>query len=113
VLQDRFGQIAMGIEQRDAGAGRKVLGNKIKQQRTLAGAGLADDVEMAAALVVVEHDIVARDAGADAQWMALVCHSRNGAGVPCAPQFGMWRGQHPFPGVRRGYMASVVCAWTT
>ena len=109
-FEDGFGEVAMGIEQRDAGAGGEVLANEVEQQGTLAGAGLPDDVEVPAALVVAEHDKVARCEGANTQLMALVCHSRNGAGVPCAPQVGIWRGRRPFPGVRRGYMASVVCA---
>ena len=55
------------IKESNAATSGKVLGDEVVQQGTLAGAGLADDVEMAAALLGVEHDEIARDAGAEAK----------------------------------------------
>ena len=40
---------------------------RLSSKRAFAGAGLADDVEVAAALLGIEHDGLARDAGADAK----------------------------------------------
>ena len=87
--------------------GREVLPNQIEEKGALAGAGLPDDVEMPAPLLGIEHDGLARDAGADADLLTWCFHGRNGAGVPCAPQVGTWCGQHPCSaGARRSYMAS-------
>ena len=61
-----FGEIAMRVEECDALAGGEVLLDEVEEERALAGAGLADDVEMAAALVGVEHDGLARSVGAEA-----------------------------------------------
>jgi hypothetical protein len=43
------------------------LGDEIEQQRRFAGAGLANDVKVAAALLGIEHDQIARDASAEAK----------------------------------------------
>jgi hypothetical protein len=50
---------------------------------------------MAAALLGVENDRLARNAGTDADMLTRCVHGRNGAGVPCAPQLGRWCGSHP------------------
>ena len=91
VVQRGLGEIAVGIEKSYALAGREILADEIEQQRALAGAGLTDDVEMPTSLLGIEHDIATRRKGANANLLAECCHSRNGAGVPCAPQFGRWR----------------------
>ena len=65
--QHRFGEIAVRIEQREAFAGGEVLRDQVEQQRRFAGAGLADDVEVPAPLLGVEHDEIARNAGAEAK----------------------------------------------
>jgi hypothetical protein len=39
------------VEERDALAGGKVLADQVEEKRALAGAGLANDVEVAAALL--------------------------------------------------------------
>ena len=57
----------MRIEQREALAGGEVLRDQVQQQRRFAGAGLADDVEVAPPLFRGEHDELARDAGAEKQ----------------------------------------------
>ena len=80
----------MRIEQSEACTVPKVLLDQIEQQRAFAGAGLADDVEVPAALVGFEHRQLARGAGADAKRMFVVNHGQKRAGVPCAPQFGNW-----------------------
>ena len=58
--QHRFGEIAVRIEQREPFAGGEVLRDEIEEQRDLAGAGLADDVEVPAPLLGIEHDELAR-----------------------------------------------------
>jgi hypothetical protein len=79
----------VGIEQCQAFTSGKVLLDEVEQQRALAGAGLADDVEVAAAFLGVEHDGLARnDVGAKANRLCCCRHSRRRAGVPCASQFG-------------------------
>ena len=107
------GKVAVRVEQGQAFAGSKVLVDEIEQQRALAGAGLADDVEMPAAFLRSKQHIAALGGmGAESQrLLALYGHSRNGAGVPCAPQLGRWCG---LPSVslgsrgRRSDMASEV-----
>jgi hypothetical protein len=101
-------EVAVGIEESEAFAGGEVLADQVEEKRALAGAGLADDVEVAAALVWCEHDRIAQNGvGTDAKLLVVCGHSRKGAGVPCAPQFGRWCWQHPVScKVRRGYMAS-------
>jgi hypothetical protein len=44
-----------------------------------------------APLLLVEHDIVTQRVGANANLLAWYCHSRKGAGVPCAPQLDLVR----------------------
>ena len=63
--QHRFGEIAVRIEEREPFAGREVLRDQIEEQRRFAGAGLADDVEVAAPRLGGEHDEIARNAGAE------------------------------------------------
>lgn len=70
VLQGRLRQVAVRIQEGDAGAGREVLADEIEQEGTLAGAGLADDVQVPAALFRVERDEAARMMGADAEALA-------------------------------------------
>src|SRR6202051_3207105 len=53
-------QIPVRVEQRPALAGSQVLFDEVEEERALAGAGLADDVEMPAALLGSEHDGPAR-----------------------------------------------------
>ena len=65
--EHRLGEIAVRIEQRQALAGGEVLRNQVQEQRRFAGAGLADDVEVPAALLGVEHDEIARHAGTEAK----------------------------------------------
>jgi hypothetical protein len=95
VRKDGFRKIAMRIEQRDALPSLEILPDEVEKDGALAGAGLADDVKMAAAFVEVEHDMLARNAGAEANLLRWCVHGQNGAGVPCAPQLGRWCGQHP------------------
>src|SRR5947209_5437073 len=45
---------------------------------------------MPAALVRVEHDRDTRRIGSNVELLAFFSHSRKGAGVPCAPQLGIW-----------------------
>ena len=66
----RFGEVAVGIEQRNAFAGNKVLADEIEQEGALAGAGLSDNIKMTTALLGIEHDGLARNPGADAK---LLC----------------------------------------
>jgi hypothetical protein len=105
----QFGKVAVRIEKREAFAGHEVLADEIEKRGAFAGAGLADDIEVPAASLGIEHDGFARDPGTDAKLLMMwQCHGRKGAGVPCAPQFGSWCWQRP-PSVRtrRGYMASL------
>ena len=60
-----FGEVAMRIEESQALAGDEVLPDQIEQEGAFAGAGLADDVEMTAAFLRIEHDQFARRAGTD------------------------------------------------
>ena len=46
--------------------------DQIEEKRALAGAGLADDVEVPAPFLRVEHDIIAQRMGADAEAVGLV-----------------------------------------
>lgn len=62
-----LGKIAVRIEERQALALREVLRDQVEEQRRLSGAGLADDVEVAAPLVRVERHEFARYAGAEAE----------------------------------------------
>ena len=62
-----FGEVAMRIEESQALAGDEVLPDQIEQEGALAGAGLADDVKMPAALLRIEHDQFARRAGTDCE----------------------------------------------
>jgi len=111
VIEHGFGQVAVRVQQGDAFPGNEVLPDEIEKESALSGAGLPDDVEMAAALLRVEHDSAARMMGADAKLLTWCCHGRKGAGVPCAPQLGHGAGSTRFPEwVRRGYMASRRCA---
>ena len=88
-----------------------VLADEVQQQSAFAGTGLANDVKVPAPLLEIEHDRLARNPGTDTELLAWCCHSRKGAGVPCAPQCGNWRGQHPVSRrVRQSYMASLTCA---
>jgi hypothetical protein len=66
VLKYGFREIAVRIEQRDALACEKVLPDKVEKESALASAGLPDDIKVTAALLSVEHDMLARNAGADA-----------------------------------------------
>ena len=50
-IQDRFGKIAVGIDERQPTAGGDVGGDKLAEQRGLAHAGLADDGQVPAAVV--------------------------------------------------------------
>ena len=70
---------------------------RLSKSGALAGAGLADEIEVPAAFLGIEHDGLARDAGADAELLMWCCHGRNGAGVPCAPQSGSGAGSTLFP----------------
>ena len=63
--QHRFGEIAVWIEQRQPFAGGEVLRDEIEEQRRFAGAGLADDVEVATPRLGGEHGSSARNAGAE------------------------------------------------
>ena len=63
--QHGFGEIAMRIEQGEPGAGSEVLRDQVQQQRRFAGAGLADNVEVAPPLFRGEHDQIARYAGTE------------------------------------------------
>jgi hypothetical protein len=47
--------------------------------------------------LLIEHDIVAQRVGANANLLAWCCHSRKGAGVPCAPQLGHGAGSTLLP----------------
>ena len=67
VIERGFGEVAVRIEQRNTFAGREVLGDEVKEQRALAGAGLADDVEVPAAIVGTEHDWIAQEVQAPIQ----------------------------------------------
>ena len=87
-VEHRFGKVAVRIEERDALAVRQILFDKVEEEGALAGAGLSDDVKVSAALLRIEHDKLARHAGADANLLARCSHSRRRAGVPCASQFG-------------------------
>ena len=49
-------EIAMRIEQREAAAGREILLDHGKEERRLAGAGLADHVHVPTAIVECERD---------------------------------------------------------
>ena len=62
-----FGEVAVGIKQRQPLAGNEVLVDQVEQDGTLAGAGLADDVEVAAAFVGPEHNRIAQEVGANAK----------------------------------------------
>jgi hypothetical protein len=84
------------VEQRDASAGRKVLREEVEQQRALAGAGLADEVEVAAAFVITERDKIARNASAESDPMFGRMDSRKGTGVPC-DRTGKGMRAAPFP----------------
>ena len=72
---------------------------RLSKQRALAGAGLADDVEMPAAFLGIEHDGLARDAGADAKLLCVMVSWAEGSrsavrtaswelvrAAPCFPQ---------------------------
>jgi hypothetical protein len=65
-----FCKIAVRVEQCQALAGHEVLPDQVEEQSALAGAGLPDHVEVSATLFGIEHDGLARDAGADAK---LLC----------------------------------------
>jgi hypothetical protein len=91
-----FRKIAVGIENRNTFVGNHVLADEVEKHGALAGSGLADHVEMPAALLRIEHDRHARRCvGADAKLMIVHIHGRKGAGVPCTPQVGKWCEQHP------------------
>src|SRR5439155_13662378 len=49
-IQNVFRQVAVGIEERKAFAMHEVLAGEVSDQRGLAGAGLADDVQVGAAV---------------------------------------------------------------
>ena len=53
---DRRGLVAMRIDKRKAAVAREIGAHQILQQRRFAGAGLADDLDMAPALVRREQD---------------------------------------------------------
>ena len=89
--QHCFGKIAVRVEQGEPGAGSEVLCDQIQQQRRLAGAGLADDVQVPPPLFWGEHYQIARYAGTEKKLLWWCVHGRNGAGVPCASRFGVMR----------------------
>src|SRR5205823_389558 len=64
---------------------------EIEQQRAFAGAGLADQINVPGAFVRCQHDRAPCIMGADTDRLFGSVHSRNGAGVPCAPQVGLAR----------------------
>ena len=87
MLQRGKREIAMRIEQRQAFAVGQVLGDEVEQQRRLAGAGLADDVQMPASFFRCNRNPPA--IGGDAELergVFRIRHGRKGAGVPCAPR---------------------------
>jgi hypothetical protein len=70
VGEHRFGEVAMRIEQRKPFAGREVLSNKLEKKGAFAGAGLANDVDVPAPFLGVEHDLSARGVGGNVELMA-------------------------------------------
>ena len=55
-VDDGLGQIAMGIEKRQASSSRQVGEDEGQNERGLAGAGLADNVEVSTSVVLAEID---------------------------------------------------------
>lgn len=95
VFERGLSEVAMRIKESKPLPGREVLANEVQEKGALAGSGLPNDVEVPPSLLLVEHDIIAQRMGTDAELLAWCIHGRKGAGVPCAPQFGIWCGQHP------------------
>jgi len=77
-------QVAVRVEERQPIAGQEVLPDQVEEQGAFTGAGLADQIQMPAPLVGIEHYGFARDAGTDAERLCWQFHGRKGAGVPCA-----------------------------
>jgi hypothetical protein len=112
VHQHGLGEIAVRVEKCEPLAGGEVLRDQIEKQRRRAGADLADDVEVSAALLGIEHLETARGraprtscGGSVMGGTEPVCRAHRmqgrGAGNTLLPEK-----------VRRHYMASSLCVMT-
>src|SRR5262249_889782 len=79
---------------------------------TFSRPGLADNIEVAAALLGAKHDKFTRNQGTEAKLLVGHSHGRKGAGVPCAPRLGIGAGSTHLPnGSARATWRRCHCAW--